>query len=47
MISPDNIVRIIEVVVKHLIVLRPEVYQIRGTNSMGRPAYTAETLLTI
>ncbi|MEI6091342.1 MAG: hypothetical protein WCR42_12885 [bacterium] len=45
LISQDNIVRLIDVVVKHIISLNPEVYKIRGLNKTGRPAFSPETLL--
>lgn len=47
LISQDNIVRLIDVVVKHIISLNPEVYKIRGLNKTGRPAFSPETLLKI
>jgi transposase len=47
MISQDNIVRLIDVVVKHIISLNPNVYQIRGLNTTGRPAFSPETLFKI
>ena len=47
MIEQDNTVRLIDVVVKHIISLNPEVYNIRGLNTTGRPAFSPETLFKI
>jgi len=47
MIPQDNIVRLIDIVVKHIISLNPGVYKIRGLNNTGRPAFSPETLLKI
>jgi transposase len=47
MIPQDNIVRLIDVVVKHVISINPDVYQIRGLNTTGRPAFSPETLFKI
>ena len=46
-IGTNSIVRLIDSVITYLIKKDPIAYRIRGLESVGRPAYTAETLLKI